>query len=162
MSESQQSVDFDISASHVDKFDLISPIDPKHMPTIKSQTPGRTRDTVKNPATKALGQSAEDVASLMESNDFGLSESNFSTSMVGSKAINTSGNSFKGSFQLRDRAQTQVQRLVVDQKLAIISKDAAKDAKDSGKDSGTDRKGSSKDSLNQRQDEEDDYVDDFE
>ena len=81
--------------------------------TIKSQTPNRTRDNAMNQNTKALGQSAEDVASLLESNDFGLSESNFSTSMVG-KAINTSGNSFKGSFKLKERAQSQVQKMVAD------------------------------------------------
>jgi hypothetical protein len=65
---------------------------------IKSQTPGRSRDVAKN-THKMMGQSADDVASILESNDFAFSESNFSTSMVGgSKAINTSGNSFKGSF----------------------------------------------------------------
>jgi hypothetical protein len=97
LSGSQHSVDFDISQSNVDhEIALISEAAAKYG---SSRANPKTVSKLKEgtPTGKGLGQSMDDVASLA-SNDFGLSESNFSTSLAHKAGISASNTSFKGSF----------------------------------------------------------------
>lgn len=100
--DSQKSIDFDLSQSHVDKFEITSPHEagPKINHTFQNnnpyqnttQTPGRFRDTTvaKTHLNKTMGNSIDETQSL-ESNDYGISESNFSQSIL-SKGLNSSNN----------------------------------------------------------------------
>ena len=114
---------------------------------------------------KTIGMSNDDIESLA-SNDYGLSESNFSQSILSKNTQN-----FKGSFINRDRSNTTVKATVKEQKLAVYESGAnsGRNSNDNSRNSKLpiERKQSGKTSLNDRassdpKEDDDEYVDDFE